>query len=236
MRSRTIALLVAALVAVPTAAQAAPQVVDIAGDANGTEDRVGDTRPASYDPGDILSIEASTAYSAASVGEDGIDYEPTGVRIRWTTLGSPATTAIPMAFRFSFDAGSDCFSSIEVFLHGTVPSVDPEDRSVHWWQEGLSCPNTSPYGHAFVEVPWQVSVSGSTLTIDAPYAAMNEAQAAFLADGAELTGLRGLTTYFLSAAEGWAWFPWLDFARHGTDFVIGSDVPTDVPCTRGCPG
>jgi len=214
-------------------ASSSPQVVDPPGDANGV-DGLGDTRPVSYDAGDLLSMLWETTYAANPIGEDGVDHEATGLRLTIETLAAVDSTAATIAVRPGFDMPG-CFSTFEIYLQGQLPDQqDPWDRYVEWYQSGASCPDTDGL---WVHNPaWTVGLDGRRLVLTLPYASMNAAEREFLGVGRTIERPRGLTSFFFRFEGSTAWFPWIDFAAAGEDFVIGSDVPPDVPCTRGCPG
>lgn len=236
-RALFVAMAVALSFAAGPAAAGDPQITDIAGDANFVSGftPTGDTRPASYDPGDLVSVKFETAYVEVPVGADGIHYEPTGVAWRFRTLASPDTTTLTMDLRILFDVGG-CLSEFDAYLHGDLPDgQDFRDKVVEWWQLQGACPDESY--PPLTNPNWKVTIDpdAGELAVSLPYSSLTEEQAGLFVPGNVIEGPYAETSAFIGTSGGWVWFPWLDFGGPGSDFVIGSDVPPDVPCTRDCP-
>lgn len=231
-------LIIAVALAVPAPSAAGTEflLTDIAGDANFTHETLGDTRPASYEHGDLLTVSVETTYIARPVGADGIDYEATGLRVRTRTAAPADGTTIPIAIRFGFDVDG-CSHRFDTYRHGAVETYPP-DGSVEWWQEGAGgdCPSTGQQTWAQRVTGWAVTTEGNETIVTAPYASMSATERAHFGVGSTIGAASASTTvaFGTDAGHRW-WFPWIDFALDsGNVFVIGSDVPPDVPCTREC--
>ncbi|HEX9891241.1 MAG TPA: hypothetical protein VGB28_04200, partial [Actinomycetota bacterium] len=73
-----------------------------------------------------------------------------------------------------------------------------------------------------------------------PFDALTAEQRAVLRVGTHLGSPRAYvhTTHgadLLGSFGVWVGAVAIDWTGTGTDFVVGEDVPPDVPCTRGCP-
>lgn len=230
-------------------AEGSQVVVDIAGDANGVN-AVGveqDTRPASYGPADLLHGAVETTYVAIPVGDDGIHYEPTGLRVRLGTLEPPNLPEYPPGV-----AGPSIFRLVSNIDGLTVRL----DASVHRETDG------SLDAIAYIHVTdgcfggggpcWRQSRASWKASIDPaqkavilffPFEELNGEGLALLGPGNAITAPRGETVLSYSRTTIQAGGQFLILERGaladgtppGQDFVVGSDVPPDVPCTRACP-
>jgi len=228
-------------------ASGGPQITDIAGDANGLPVSQ-DTRPASYDPADILAVTMSTDYVAVPVGGDGIDYQERALLIRFDTFGSPVPDAGTLAFGVGADLGA-CQSSFGGYVSGPIGNTgDGTGGTVRWVQFG-ECPDLEPdefsvlgFGTAVDHPQWTATAdpAARTVTLRIPFASLTEGQAAFLRPGARIASpsaqsWMSRSVYVVSDAGARAALAFFDATDTGSDFTIGEDVPPDVPCTQGCP-
>ncbi|HEX9892113.1 MAG TPA: hypothetical protein VGB28_08635 [Actinomycetota bacterium] len=180
--------------------------------------------PGSYGPGDLREVRFETEYESVPVGEDGLDHRATALRIVFRTEEPPAAPLgtgrleLEVIAWMQGPATKPCRTSfaLSVFEDGTVTGPG-------WYRfedcvGGLATP-TDPR--------WTGTVAGSEVTLRIPFDAIDEIGALYLQEGGILRGphastqLRGLNT--------------LDVTRVGADVVLGSDMPEDVPCTKGCP-
>jgi hypothetical protein len=228
--------------AVPAAGT--PHIEDIAGDANGlnaTGLQV-DTRPASYDRADLLTVRMETTYDAIPVGDDGVHHEPTGLAITVGTLAAPGTIEDGEGLVYRLDTViAGCRSYLEAWIYNDVTTA-------RWDQvDGppAACPdgeNQQSPGHG-AKPEWTATVDPVTKTVRSwyPFASLSTRQADYLKVGSSLRTPRGGT---LALREYSTWNGatgrmgaglLLDGTATGPDFVIGSDVPADIPCTKGCP-
>jgi hypothetical protein len=248
------AALVAVLGGVGSQANAdlAPHGTDIAGDANGVNGQgqktltgvpgSTSTGPASYAPADLREVFFETPFEAVPVGQDGIDYRATGLRIRLSTESTPTSQAHTLVYsvvgRFN-----ECNGRLKVHLRGPLSAAgDPADRSLYWSKATGTCPDGTG----------DVAMSGSTVTVDAaskelaitiPLASLSEPQRPYFAPDALIAGIGGGGYYDgiravvsgLVRGQTDLLVPGIDDTPNMPDFTIGSDMPSDVPCTIGCP-
>lgn len=252
MRRGTLSTVVAAGMALAAAApgaatDAGPQIVDPAGDANGTG-LPNDTRPASYDPADILDVTLETEYTATPVGEDGIDYEPVALLVRYETLAAPRSDTTTMAYLLRSRVGS-CRNSLTGFVRGTATNPgDPRPGRVEWsWTGG--CPGVpisdNPVigvGAKYEDARWtaQVDEQARELRVRIPFGSLTAVQAEVFGVGARIEEPSAVTwntvgAYLIGTFGLWGFLTPLDGTAAGRPFTVGEDVPADVPCTRGCP-
>ncbi|HEX9892221.1 MAG TPA: hypothetical protein VGB28_09195 [Actinomycetota bacterium] len=221
-----------------------PHIEDVAGDANGLN-AAGlqlDTRPASYDRADLLTIRMETTYDTVPVGEDGVHHEPTGLAITVGTVATPGTIEDREGLVYRVDTViAGCRSYLEAWIYNDVTTA-------RWDQvDGppAACPdgeNQQAPGHGS-KPEWTATVDPASKTVRSwyPFASLSARQADYLKVGNSLRTPRGGT---LALREYSTWNGatgrigaglLLDATATGPDFVIGSDVPPDVPCTKGCP-
>ena len=233
-------------------ADLAPHGTDIAGDANGVNGQgqktltggpgSTSTGPASYAPADLREVFFETPYEAVPVGQDGIDYRATGLRIRLRMEAAPRSDAHTLVYSIvgKFNA---CNGRLKVHLRGPLSGAgDPADRSLYWAQATGTCPD----GTGDVPMP------GSTVTVDAaskelsitiPLASLSESHRPYFAPDALIAGIGGGGYYDgirgvvsgLVRSQTDLLVPGIDDTPNMQDFTIGSDMPSDVPCTIGCP-
>jgi len=231
------------------AADPAPLVTDLAGDANflglyhvpGGQVRAifGDqldsdpfnggvsTAPASYGPGDLTSVRYETPYVAVPVGDDGVDYRATGLRVHLRTAEqprSPAGTSNYTVYVWLIDEFETmCRSSLSVALGegqgaGTYPVVWRFET-----QFDSLCPRP---GGGYTSPEWLATVGPMGITMNIPASGLLEEERFVIAEGAVMRKTLGITS--VSAAQ-------LDRTPFGADWKVGQDMPADVPCTTGCP-
>ncbi len=244
---KTILLVSALMLSVGPAGASGPQIADPEGDSNGLPGNV-DTRPASYDPADILSVTLSTEYVSVPVGSDGVDHRPTALLVRFRTLGEPRAEAGNLAFGIHTQIG-DCDSSFVGYVRGRmIPINDGQAGKARWVQFG-DCPNrpseiyrTAGFGTAVDHPSWTAAadLAARTVTVRFPLDTLTSAQAGLLRPGARLSApsaqsFASRSIYIVSDAGASAPTSYYDGTDQGTDFVLASDVPPDVPCTRSCP-
>jgi len=217
---------------------ASPQITDPEGDANGLLYSAGpDTRPVSYDPADLVSVRLQTAYRTIRVGDDGLRHEPTALQIRFTTLAPPQAPGTSLGFLLHAGTGSQT-SLIKGFLGGDVP--DPRAGDVEWTlvTERAYVLGT---GEVTKDRAWFGTAvpGGSDFVITIPFASLTPAQLRLIGPGATLRDPSARTftsaaTYVLGPLGVWTPHANLDVTMAGSSYVVGSDVPADRPCTRGC--
>ena len=222
---------------------APPQIEDIAGDANGLNSAGVqlDTRPASYDPADLLTVRMETTYDAIPVGDDGIRHEPTGLAITIGTLATPRSFEDSLSLAYRLDTViAGCRSYLE--------AATTSDGTVTYWDQihgpPSACPNpniTTPTAISHPEWTATVDPADRTIRLHYPFSSLTAVQAQYLKVGNTLQRPSG-ATLLLRELAGWNSVTGrreapqiLDATATGPDFVIGSDVPPDIPCTTGCP-
>jgi hypothetical protein len=237
MRSRTAvaaaALAVGALVLPAGAADPAPHVTDQASDANAINGQgllvggAADGTPGqSYAPADLLSVTYATTFDAVPVGEDGIDYEATGVQARIVTTAPAKSDGPTLIYRLNVDVGT-CGGFVQYYLNG--PASPPTDG------KGLEFRQFASRGcdaNATVRNPaWTVTQDGTALVFALPYEGMAPAEAKNFAVGKVVSTVGAEVRTQLGVLTA----PAIDLTGAGKSFKIGSDLPADVPCTVGCP-
>lgn len=240
MRARFLLSTMALFLLLPTGAAAAPapQITDMAGDANGLN--LGqDTRPGSYDPADLLQVGLETSYVAVPTG-GGTRYDPTGLVIRFKTLAPPKSDASTLAFDLRATV-SGCPSLFRAFLQGPLTNPgDPRGGTVEWhWSEG--CPGIEPTGLPLVvngttltDQDWTVvGPSGtSELVIRIPFDSLSGQAGAVLKPGAVIAqpsaSVRPTHGAFILGTFGlWVHNAPIDTTATGASFTVGEDVPPD---------
>lgn len=259
LASRLIAVVVIALVASP-ASGSSGGVADQAGDANGVNgvwyspamlgwiaefarDTVGGdptgegvAGPVSYGPGDLRHVAFETEHVAVPVGEDGVDYRATAllVRIRTEEPARAPTELEPMNIEVIAQAlapgqepgppddpvGQIGWSECRMSFTATVDHLGQAGAS---WHRFENCGDRLFSG---TDPAWSATVDGTTITLRYPLGSFDAAGRTYLAEGGTLLRWMAASKADLNA---------LDATLEGPDFVIGSDMPADVPCTMGCP-
>jgi hypothetical protein len=236
--------------AVPaTAEPTEPQIVDAAGDANflntqgstSVEPASGpDTRPASLDGADIVSIRFHTRYSTAKLrNTDGtvqsVDYRPSALQVDITMAGDVKPTDGPsLLFRVQAMLGT-CETWFQGWVRGSQGQpTEPERADIR------KLTATCPGGANTVTNGFTYTIDGNVITMTYPFqaAAFSGAMAGFIKDGTEITA----PTSFLNNANyphvrasvngGTLTAPTIDQTARMTDFTVGSDVPADVVCAK----
>ena len=240
VRTFVFALAIAAL-ALPAGAEATAQITDIAQDANGINGQgfgdltgVDPSQPndqASYAPADLRAIRFETAYTATPVGTDGIDYTATALKIHVTTTATPKSDGPTLIYRINTGVNG-CASFLQSYVRGTTSApTDTANNTLQWRQLDAGCPDGVK---TVTNAAWTTTIDAAskTLTMTFPYAALSETQLAAMAPGAYLSAARGEVRTQLGTATA----PLIDDTPALLDdFVIGSDMPADVPCTVDCP-
>lgn len=227
---------------VPASAEDSPvHIIDIANDANGINgqgfsDITGENpsqpnETLSYAPADLRSVRFETAYDAVPVGADGIDYRATGLAIHVTTTDTPGSEGPTLIYRINTAVGG-CGSFLQAYLRGPAAGpTDAVDKTLQWRQLDAGCPDGAK---TLTNAAWTATVDEATktLTMRFPFSSLSPAQLSAMGVGSYLgvpsaevrTQLAALTAPLID-----------DTPAALDDFVIGSDVPADVPCTVDCP-
>lgn len=240
VRTLLFALAIAAL-AVPAGAEDTAHINDIAHDANAINGQgfgditgVDPSQPSeqgSYAPADLRAIRFETAYTATPVGADGIDYTATALKIHVTTTAMPKSDGPTLIYRINTGVNG-CRSFLQSYIRGTTSApTDTPNNTLQWRQLDAGCPDGVK---TVTNAAWTTTIDAATktLTMTFPYGALTETQLAAMAPGAYLGLARGEVRSQLGTATA----PLIDDTPALLDdFVIGSDVPADVPCTVDCP-
>lgn len=244
----TLMALVAALPALGTT-NGLPQIVDQAGDANGINGQwydygtvgaaiwfvydgvfggdpfgEGQRTEGSYGPGDLRAGRLETMYEAVPVGDDGIDHRATGVRLRIGTEERPEApdgTRLRLGlFLTQYDPdGTECPTRISTRISG----ADDPGR-ISWFRDSIGgCSDVDaerePSG-------WKAFRDGNEVVFEMPASALSPSGAAFFSEGALFMEPHAFAELEVVT---------LDASPAGSHFVVGEDMPADVPCTSGCP-
>ena len=225
-------------------------IQDIEGDANGANgqqllagaDPTGSgtsTAPLSYASADIRAIDFKTTYTSVPVGDDGIDYQATGVQVIMKTEDTPGSDGPTLIYRVGVNVGGGCNSFLQGFLRGpsSLPN-DPADKAVQWRQLDAACPDA--VSTKLMPFPVIVSAEQSAIVMDFDYSKLTPAQAAAFGVGSLLSAPQGsVRTNFtwggVPPVPGGATAPAIDVTVIGSEWEVGSDMPADVPCTSNCP-
>lgn len=221
----------------PASALPDPQIFDFAGDANGIQGTSVQTDPVSYAPADLLEAILETTYVEVPVGENGIDYQATGFRIHIRTTEPPRSDTFTM--RYAVDAlAGECKIAFSGWVAGEqTPATDDRPGTVVATigpYNTTQCPFTQ-----FTHPSWTSVVQpNGTLVLSMPFAPMaGTPMSELLRPG--LVVPQPNAWAFLSpcvdAALGFCGDEHLDHSPAGQTYVVGEDVPEDIPCTKGCP-
>jgi len=187
------------------------------------------TAPASYGPADLRAIDLKTTFNAIPVGDDGIDYQATGVQVIVKTETMPMSDGPTLIYRVNANVDG-CNSFLQAFLRGPAAApTDPAEKAIQWRQLDSGCPD----GVATTTMPFPATVSAeeSSLTMNFEYSKLTPAQRAYLDPGSFLMTVQGsVRTQF-----GVLTAPQIDQTIIGDEWEVGSDMPADVPCTTNCP-
>lgn len=192
------------------------------------------TAPLSYGPADLRAIDFKTTYDAIPVGDDGIDYRATGVQVIMKTEQTPKSDGPTLIYRLNVNVDGGCNSFLQAFLRGpsSTPN-DPADKAIQWRQLDASCPDA--VATKLLTFPAIVSAETAALIMDFQYSKLTQGQRDILDPGSILSAPQGgVRTNFSTPAAG-ATAPLIDRTAVGQEWVVGSDMPADVPCTTNCP-
>ena len=258
MSRRIWATLAAALMLVVLAGPAGAHEVegwieDIEGDANflntqGFSGTVGDnpldpgmsTGGAQVAPSDIRAVRFVTEYEAIPIGDDGLDYVATGLAISIHTEVTPRSDGPTMMYRLNVNVDGGCNSFIQAYLRGagSLPE-DPANGRAEWRQLDAGCPDgatTVGLADAIIDD------HEAGIVMRLPFDQLTPAQLAILDPGSMLLAPQGSTrTVFTWGSQGALPFsgltaPQVDETVLGDEWIVGQDMPEDVPCTLNCPG
>lgn len=104
-----------------------------------------------------------------------------------------------------------------------IATIDHEGNAEASWYRFENCGDRLFSG---ADPGWTATVDGTTVTLRYPLATFDAAGRTYLAEGGRLLRWWGVSSFVSNA---------LDVTLEGPDFVIGSDMPADVPCTMDCP-
>lgn len=197
------------------------------------------TGAASYAPADIRAVRFATDFIAVPVGDDGIDYQATGVRIMILTETAPRSDGPTLIYRLNVNVGGGCNSFFNGFMRGvsSLPG-DPAHLQLEWRQLDAGCPDGVV---TRVMPPATVNAALNAIVFTLPYGQLTAAQAATLAEGEALVSPQANTrTNFTWGSQGVLPYsgvtaPQIDETVIGEEWIVGSDMPDDVPCTLNCP-
>jgi len=233
---------------------AAGAVNDIAGDANGLGPAGAhqDSRPASFGPADLRYAGIETTYEAIPVGEDGIHYEPTGLVIRLGTEAPPDVPDCPDPLSALCPVGPSAYrlaTTIDghsVRLDATVHrEADGSLDAIAYLHVADGCSGGGGTCWRRFRASWEATVDleRKEVVVRFPFASLAPDEADLIGLGNTLGQPRGETilSYTTSTVQAAGQTLILergvsaDVTPRARDFLVGSDVPPDVPCTRGCP-
>lgn len=215
-------------------------ITDPLGDANGITNLQPDTRPASYDPADMRTVRVETTYDATPIGDDGIDYEPTGVAIR---IGTTATPDAPEEAPHTVYRYATRIDGLEVHLEAEVFREPGEPaRGISFIHVTDGCTGGSGPCWSRSRGTAEIDPERKEIVLRFPFAALDAEEMALLGAGNVLVAPRGETAVSLGSTTVQVGQRYLierearlDLTVRGGDFRVGSDVPPDVACTSGCP-
>jgi hypothetical protein len=257
MSRRIWATLAAALMLVVLAGPAGAHEVegwikDIEGDANflntqGFSGTVGDnpldpgvsTGGAQVAPADIRAVRFATEFIEVPVGDDGIDYQATGVTVSIVTEETPRSDGPTMMYRLNVNVDGGCNSFLQAYLRGaTSLPEDPANGRSEWRQLDAGCPD----GATTVGLTdATIDATQNAIVLRLPFEQLTPAQLAILDPGSMLMIPQGSTrTVFTWGTQGVLPYsgltaPQIDETVIGEDWTVGQDMPEDVPCTLNCP-
>jgi hypothetical protein len=253
LMAMTVSLL-AAVLAHPASAATSDWITDQAGDANflngeqtlgsplvcvsgncvTAPDPSGDgvaTAPLSYGPADIRGLRFETTFTAVPIGDDGIHYQATGVKVSMVLDSVPKSDGPTIIYRVNANVGGACNSFLQAFVRGpsSVSQTDPADLAIQWRQLDATCPD----GVKTVTVPFNATIDTAqkAIVLNFAYSKLTAAERTALSTGVALMTPQASTRTFLVALTA----PEFDQSSIGQAWVIGSDLPADVPCTTNCP-
>lgn len=188
------------------------------------------TAPLSYSPADLRAVDFKTTFTSVPVGADGIDYRATGVQVIMKTEQTPKSDGPTLIYRLNVNVDGACSSFLQAYLRGPASSPnDPADKAIQWRQLDASCPDA--VATKLMTFPAIVSSELSAVVMDFQYSKLTQGQRDILDPGSILSAPQGgVRTLF-----GVATAPLIDRTVVGEEWVVGSDMPADVPCTTNCP-
>jgi hypothetical protein len=238
---RLLALTMMILFLVPTSTEAAtlfnPEIQDIAGDSNAINWLLEEssTNPVSYAPADLTSVDFQTAYEPVPVGDDGIHFQPTALRVVFTASGSPGDIA--PGGELVFQASGNILPNT-VYLEGTVSksASGVVTATARLRREDWDCDEDPSLCWERSDPEWSalVDVDKKTLTLTYPFASLAADEANIIGVNRILWGPEAHTLQLADSIAGDSEEVLIDSARWGHLFIVGEDVPQDVNCTQSC--
>ena len=206
-----------------------PEIQDIFGDANGTiSSRELSTYPASYSPADLVSVDFQTGYLAVPVGEDGIDHQPTELRIVIKTFASPSDLA--PGSQLLFEVSSDF-----VTFDGTVSRTATGEVSsvARLRYRDDNCADASPCWTRS-KPTWTAVIDPAqrTLTLTYPFSSLAADELGLIGPGEIMHPEATVGPPRADSSRGY--LGRVDIVDFGDVFVVGEDVPDDVNCSDEC--
>lgn len=240
-RLLALSMLTTFLFLVPTSSEAItsvdPEIQDIAGDSNAINWLLEEysTSPVSYAPADLTSVDFKTAYEPIPIGNDGIDFQPTALRVVFTASGSPADIAPGSELVFQ------ALGSIlphKVYLEGTVSrsASGVIAATAQLRREDWGCNEDPSLCWERSDPEWSAVVDDDkrTLTLTYPFSSLAADEASIIGVNRILWGPEAHTLQLRDSIAGDSEEVLVDSARWGHLFIVGEDVPQDVNCTQSC--
>lgn len=215
-----------------------PDIRDVSGDANflNTLKQVS-TSPASYAAADLVSVDLQTTYVAVPVGESGVDYQPTAMRVVFATTDSPAD--LPPGGQVLFRTEADTWDfGTNVYLEGIV-SKSPTGvvtAVARLRRDGLGCASYPGVCWSRSRPEWSAALDAGqkTLTLTYPFSSLAPEEKDLIGIGAILPIPNAETLQPRESVPGEAREFRIDTAWYGYGFIVGEDVPEDIACTEAC--
>jgi hypothetical protein len=214
-----------------------PDIVDVAGDANGInsqgrnevpDQNIG-TAPASIPSADIQAIWFETLYSIVKVRDNEgrvlrVRHIPEALRVSIRTTAPAKPTFGPgVIFRVGATIGPTCEAQLQLSLAGSAPGSSTFERAE------LSRIRNCPGGAGPVpgEIPFALIGNVTTMTF------AFESSAGVLATGLSLGPFTPPhSRVILPTGGSGTTIPAIDQTARVTSWTIGSDVPPDIDCTE----
>ena len=224
-----------ALGAVPAAAgtSAAPEVTDIAGDANGingqgrTTQAGQDTRPASVDSADLRAVWFETSWGKtkdidpASGAVTRVRHVPLSLRVHVQTTAPIYPASVEGMRPLSYDVGAKLPGGCDIRMRLTVGGNQATDSAVLHTLTPVCAGGASTTGDST-----KPTYAGNVATFSYPFAV--ERFGAVLQSGIALSGVSAN----VSRSVPFAGSVMIDETpASATTFTIGQDVPADIDCT-----
>jgi hypothetical protein len=190
----------------------------------------------SYGQADILGARISTIYDAIPVGDDGIDYRPTGIGIDIRTSAVPRIADGTVRFQvLALLPDDNCELNLQVSVPGTgAPSGDVNlhvGPTLASSCDGDVTPAHTPLDGSHI----QVTTSPPGVKIAIPYSLYGPSILQYMGEETSIMEPwvhAGITS---EAEEPRTSIGWLDKSPKYVGFYVGEDMPGDVPCTKNCP-